>query len=173
MPEALGVKVTQTSQLNPCDNDAFPQKLFSEKSPVIAMPVMLRVPEPMFLMFTSAVVPVEPTAADPKSKLEGVTTTVDAPEEPAPVPVSVMDCGLPVALSLMVTDAEREPVAAGLKVTLIVQLPILAATEFPQLFVCAKSPLFAPVKPIPVMLNAELPVLVSVTDCEMLVAFKA
>lgn len=54
----------------------------------------------------------------------------------APVPLRGMECGLPVALSVMVTAAVRVPAAVGVKVTVIVQLPLLAATELPQLFNC-------------------------------------
>ena len=54
---------------------------------------------------------------------------------PAPVPLSVKECGLPPALSVMVTAAVRAPVAVGWNVTLIVQLPLFAATELPQVFV--------------------------------------
>jgi hypothetical protein len=75
----------------------------------------------------------------------------------------VKECGLPAALSVMVTAAEREPAAVGVNVTLMVQLPLLAATELPQLFNCVKSPMFAPVTLIPVMFSAAVPVLVSVT----------
>jgi len=39
-------------------------------------------------------------------------------------------CGLPAALSKMLTVAVRVPAAVGLNVTLIAQLP-LAATELP------------------------------------------
>jgi hypothetical protein len=55
----------------------------------------------------------------------------------APVPVSVIVCGVPVALSEMVTEAARAPVAVGVKVTLIAQFPLFAATELPQVLVCA------------------------------------
>ena len=54
---------------------------------------------------------------------------------PAPVPLSVKEGGLPPALSVMVTAAVRAPVAVGWNVTLIVQLPLFAATELPQVFV--------------------------------------
>lgn len=87
-PEALGVNVTQTSQSYPWDKDAFPQKLVNVKSPVTEMLLMLRAAAPAFLIFTSTVVAVEPTAADPKLTLVGVTTTVDVPEEFVPVPLS-------------------------------------------------------------------------------------
>jgi hypothetical protein len=72
----------------------------------------------------------------------------------------------------MVNVDVRVPVVDGLKVVLMTQLPLFAATEFPQLFVCAKSPLFAPETPMLVMLSAALPVLVTVTDCDPLVVFK-
>jgi len=88
-----------------------------------------------------------------------------------PVPLRLKECGLPAALSVIVTAAVRVPAAVGLKVTLIVQLPLLPATELPQLLLCAKSPLFAPVTPRLVMVKAPLPVLVSVTDCAALVVF--
>ena len=60
-----------------------------------------------------------------------------------PVPVRLTVWGLPVALSVRVTAAVRDPLAAGVKVTLIVQLAP-AATLAPQLLVCAKSLAFAP-----------------------------
>lgn len=133
MPEALGMNVTQTSQLNPWDNEAFPQKLFREKSPVIVTLLTDREDDPTYLIFTSVVVPVAPTATEPKLKLVGVNTTVEEPEEPPPDPLRAMDCGLPEALSVIVTEAVRVPAAVGVKVTLMLQLPLLAAKEFPQL----------------------------------------
>jgi len=72
----------------------------------------------------------------------------------------------------MVTDAVRVPVAVGVKVTLMVQFPLFAATELPQLFVCAKSPLLVPATATLEMFNAAFPVLVSVTVCTALVVFK-
>lgn len=62
----------------------------------------------------------------------------------APVPVRLTVCGLPVALSVIVNEAERVPVTLGLKVTLIVQL-LPTATGPAQLLVGAKSPAFVPV----------------------------
>lgn len=61
-----------------------------------------------------------------------------------PTPVNGSDCGLLGALSVMVTAAFLVPVAVGVKVTLIWQLPY-AGTDVPQLLVWAKSPLFGPV----------------------------
>jgi hypothetical protein len=47
------------------------------------------------------------------------------------VPAKLTVCGLPVALSVMVTEAARFPGAVGVNVTLMVQFPP-AATELPQ-----------------------------------------
>ena len=51
-----------------------------------------------------------------------------------PVPERLTVCGLPLALSVMLTEAVRLPLAAGVKVTLMVQL-VPAATLAPQLLV--------------------------------------
>jgi hypothetical protein len=51
-----------------------------------------------------------------------------------PVPVRVTDCGLPLALSVMLTEAVSAPMTEGVKVTLIVQLAP-AATELPHVLV--------------------------------------
>src|SRR2546427_10763598 len=48
-----------------------------------------------------------------------------------PLPLRAAPCGLPLALSVTETLAPRVPVAAGLKVTLIVQL-VFAARLAPQ-----------------------------------------
>jgi hypothetical protein len=75
-----------------------------------------------------------------KVRLAGETPAEGA----APVPVRLTAWGLPLALSVMLTEAVRLPLAVGVKVTLIVQLPP-AATELPQVLVWAKSPALAPV----------------------------
>jgi hypothetical protein len=80
------------------------------------------------------------------------------------VPLRLTVCGLPLALSVMLSVPVREPVAVGVKVTLIVQVA-LAATLVPQLLVWAKSPLAAMLE----MLNAPVPLLVSVSVCAALV----
>ena len=85
-----------------------------------------------------------------------------------PVPDRLTVCGLPEALSVMVTEAARLPVAVGAKVTLMLQLPP-ATTELPQLLDSLKSPLFAPVTAMLVMVKAAVPVLVRVTGCAELV----
>ena len=50
------------------------------------------------------------------------------------MPERVTVWGLPLALSVMLTEAVRLPLAEGLNVTLIVQL-LPAATELPQVLV--------------------------------------
>ena len=76
----------------------------------------------------------------------------------APVPVRLTVCGLPVALSARVRDAVRVPLAAGVNVTLIVQL-FPATTLDPQLFVWAKSLVLVPERAMLVTLKVALPVL--------------
>lgn len=67
----------------------------------------------------------------------------------APVPLSVTLCGVPVALSAIVTLAERLPVTDGANVAEIVHVAFTASVAglTGQVFVCAKSPAFAPVIP--------------------------
>src|SRR6267378_3719502 len=83
-----------------------------------------------------------------------------------PLFLSVTVCGLPAALSVMVTDATRLPAAVGLNVTLIVQLAP-PATLAPHVFVCEKSPAFVPAIAMLVIDNGP-PVLLSVIPCATL-----
>jgi hypothetical protein len=88
-----------------------------------------------------------------------------------PVPLSATVWGAPGALSLTEIAAERAPAPVGLKVTEIVQLApaasVLGATG--HVFVCAKSPAFAPPRPIELIVSAPVPEFVSVTFCAGLV----
>ncbi len=92
--------------------------------------VMLNEALPLFVSVTFCAPLVVPTSWLLKATLVGERLTAG----PIPVPVKVTLCGLPLALSLMLTAAVRVPVAAGVNVTLMVQLP-LAATLDPQVFV--------------------------------------
>jgi hypothetical protein len=77
-------------------------------------------------------------------------------------------CGLPDALSAMLTIAVREPVAVGENVALIWQL-VPAPSDFPtQLSDSLKSPAFAPVTLTAFIVSAELPEFVTVIVCEAL-----
>jgi hypothetical protein len=94
----------------------------------------------------------------PKARLEGDTEI----EAEVPVPDRGTVCGLPEELSEMLMEAERLPLAPGVKVTLIAQLP-LAATEVPQVLVWAKSEAFAPRIAMLVKLSGPFPELLKVT----------
>ena len=94
----------------------------------------------------------------PNDRLEGDRLTPAA----VPVPDRLTACGLPLALSAMLTDPARLPLAEGVNVTLIVQLPP-AATELPQLLLCAKSLAFVPVTARLLMISAAFPPFVNVT----------
>src|SRR5205085_9850430 len=95
------------------------------------------------------------------------------PRAATPVPLKATVCGLPHALSLIERLALRLPVAAGVKVTLMVQVAP-AARVFGLLghvLVWAKSPELVPAKLMLLMVKAALPLLVSVTACAVLVLF--
>ena len=66
----------------------------------------------------------------PKLTLVGLTLS----SSDIPVPESATTCGLPVALSEMLSEAARLPAAEGVKVTVRVQLAP-AATELPQVLI--------------------------------------
>lgn len=80
-----------------------------------------------------------------------------------PVPESAADCGLPLALSAMESDALRVPLAAGVNMIAIVHVLPAASDELQVLF-WLKSPASEPVKVIPEMFKVALPVLSRVTD---------
>ncbi len=84
-----------------------------------------------------------------------------------PVPESWTSCGLLASLSVIVSVADAEPVAEGLKTTLIVQLAAIAR-ESPQVLVCEKSAAFAPVMAMPVIVRADFELFVRVTLCDAL-----
>jgi hypothetical protein len=95
-----------------------------------------------------------PTACPGKVKEAGERLATGA--VPVPVRLTVWVAGL--ALSAMVKEPLREPLAVGVKVPLKVQLA-LAATLEPQVLVWEKSPL----TPMLVMLRLAVPVLLRVT----------
>ena len=84
-----------------------------------------------------------------------------------PVPLREMVCGLAPPVSEIDTIALRLPVAVGLNLTVIVQLPP-AGTLDPQVFDWVKSLGFVPFSAIPI-LNADVPTLVRVTVCAELI----
>ena len=101
---------------------------------------------------------------EPDTTVVGEQASVDTPNPAAtPVPVSVIACGEPAALSVMVTEAARLPTASGSKVTEILQ-NAPAATLEPQVLVWPKSPELVPVTAMLIDKDA-VPVLVSLTTC--------
>jgi hypothetical protein len=95
-----------------------------------------------------------PTSCAGKVKEAGERLATGA--VPVPVRLTVWVAGL--ALSVMVNEPLRDPLAVGVKVTLRVQLALAARLE-PQVLVWEKSP---PTVML-VMLSVALPVLLSVT----------
>jgi hypothetical protein len=86
-----------------------------------------------------------------------------------PVPVNVMLCGLPVALSVTTKLPVRVPVADGVNVTFVVQLAA-GARVAPQVVVpFAKLVELVPPIAMLVMFSVLPPVLVRVTVCAALV----
>ena len=88
-----------------------------------------------------------------------------------PVPLSDTVCGLPLALSLIEMLALRLPVAVGVKVALMLQVPLTArvAGLIGQVWLGLKSPGLVPPGVMALMLRGAVPLLVRVTDCAPLV----
>src|SRR5690348_840429 len=104
------------------------------------------------------------TLCDPKPRLVGDASRSGVG---APVPLSDTCCGLLAALSVKLRLALLVPTACGANRTATVQLALIATVPPPTGQVppaaIAKSAAFVPVTAIPVTLNAELPLFVSVT----------
>jgi hypothetical protein len=168
LPLAAGVNVTLIVQL-PFAATELPHALVCAKSPafvpVTEMLVRVKLAFPVLVRVTDWAGLATPTDWLPKERPRGERVT----SGPAlmPVPERLTVCGLPLALSAMLTSAVRVPPAEGVKVTLIVQ-SAPAATELPQLFVSAKSLALVPVTVRLVMLKVEVPVLDRVTDWGLL-----
>jgi hypothetical protein len=83
----------------------------------------------------------------------------------APAPVRVTNCGEPVALSAMLSDAVRVPVAAGLNSTEIVQLAP-GARVAPQVDADSRNDVaLVPSMDSEVKVRAVVPVFLTVTTC--------
>lgn len=167
VPALGGVNVTLRVQVPPAASElpqVFPDRV---KAPGLAPPKVM-------LAIFKVVLPVlfRVMATGPLlivwDWLPNVTLLADRPATPAvptPVPLRVIDCGLPMALSLINTLAPRLPAALGVNVTLMLQLPP-GTTEPLQVLVAVKS---APITLTPLTVNDVLPVLVSITDWAELV----
>ena len=132
--------------------------------PATAMLVRVKAELPPLVRVTLCAVLVVPTDWLPNARVEAERPTV--PDNP--VPPRLTAWGLPaVALSARLTEAVRLPEAEGVKVTVIVQLPL--APSDPPLYgqvpavVRAKSPALLPVTVMLVTVKLTLPVFVRVT----------
>jgi hypothetical protein len=170
VPLAVGANVTLTVQL-PFAARELPQVVVSPKSvelaPEIAMPLIDKATLPVLFRVKLCAALVVPTVWLPNTRLVAVMPAIGL----LPVPARLTVCGLPPALSAMLTEAVRFPMPPGVNATLIVQLAF-AATEPGHVLVTAKSPGSVPVAPILVIAKAPFPLLVSVTVWAALVVFK-
>jgi hypothetical protein len=125
---------------------------FVPSTPMLAI-VSGAVPEFCRVVLCAALV--VPTVWPAKVRLAGVRVTAGA----VPVPLSAAVCGLPGALSVMETLAERLPAPPGVNVTETVHVALTAsvAGETGQSFACAKSPAFAPVTAMPLIESGAVP----------------
>src|SRR5271165_5508459 len=100
------------------------QKLLCAKSaafvPVIVALVRLMGTFPVLVRVTVCDELARPTGCTLKARLLGDRVAVALTVRPLPDKLTV--CGLPVALSVMVIDPVRDPVAVGVKTTLMLQV---------------------------------------------------
>jgi hypothetical protein len=130
----VGVKVTVIVQDEFTATIPVVQLSVSEKSPVESMSLIVKPAVPVLLTVTVCVALLFPTNTPLKLRLAGVSVTTGA----TPVPLKDTLCGLPEALSAMLTVDVPLPVLVGVKTTLIAQLA-LTPRDDPQLLVCEKS----------------------------------
>jgi len=84
-----------------------------------------------------------------------------------PVPLNAMVCGEPAVLSVIMTVAFNGPAAVGAKCPWMTQLAPTARLV-PHVFAKTNEDTFVPVTAMLVIEKAAVPVLVIVTDCELL-----
>lgn len=170
VPLPAGVKVTLTAQLTLAGSE-LPHVVVSAKSPALAPEKVIPVMESATLPVLSKVKLWPPLVVPRPWLLNTRLAVVMLAMGPVPVPIRFTVCGLPLALSVMLTVAERLPMPAGVNVTLMVQLAF-TATEEAHVFVTAKSPGSAPAVPMFVIVKAAFPVFVRITDCGALVVLR-
>ena len=135
--------------------------------PVTAMLVIVSVAVPVLVMVTYCDALDVPTVTEPNDRLAAVKVT--GPAGATPVPVSEIDCGELLALSVMVIAAVFAPAAVGAKCPCMVQLAPTARVV-PQLLAKTNCDAPVPVNAMLLMVKAAVPVLLIVTDCELLVS---
>ena len=157
-PTTVGVKVALIVHLVPAATE-LPQVLVWAKSPTVETLVIASAVVRLLESVTESGLLVVPTVL-----LANVSLVTDKVTALTPVPLVAIACGLSLALSVMVTVPLYAPVTVGLKVIEIVHFAP-AATELPQVLVCAKFALATTL----VTDKAALPVLVNVTFLAALV----
>jgi hypothetical protein len=139
--------------------------------PVMVVPPaeIVTVEVPVFFSVAICATVVDPTAVLANDIVAGVSVTVAVPA--VPVPVRLICCGEPVALSATFSVAVRLPALAGLKSTEIVQLALAASVAPHVVAVSANELAFVPVMEIPpvVIVTVDVPVFVSVAICAAVV----
>src|ERR1700722_1970435 len=174
LPACVGSKVTFITQVLPPARGLCVQLSVSAKPPpsAPALPmVMATAVVPVLLTVTACAALLAATVCEPKFKVAGDSEIPAVP----PFPLSATLCGLPAALSEMLSVALTGPAACGAKSTEIVQLA--PAIKLPlgkgQGFVpFTKNPKLVELLPVTAMLvrfSKALPTIVSVTVCVPLV----
>jgi len=169
VPAAVGVKVTATVQDPAAATVLEVEHVVPDatvaKGPVTLIAVKVKLAPPVLVSVTVCEGLVVPIGSDGKVGGADKLTT-----GPVPVPLKPTVCGLPLALSVKLSEALKLPVADGVNVTLTVQV-LLGATAAPVQVsaLLAKSLAFVPLIVTVEMLSAALPVLLRVTVCDALV----
>src|SRR5882672_1997345 len=158
----VGLNRTVIVQDDPAATGAV-QLLVCEKSPVATMLVTVKFAVPELVTVTGADALLIPTNTPVKLSPMGERVTAGA----VPVPLKGTDCGLPAALSVILTVDDRFPVLVGVEVTLIAQLAFGARNDG-QVLVCEKSTVLTVAILMPVRDKDAFPVFVSVTTCGVL-----
>jgi hypothetical protein len=157
-PAAVGVKVTLTVQLELAAT-LVPQLLACAKSPLACTALMEIEVVPEFDKVTGCEMLVVPTCCELNVRLAGEEFKIAVAV--VPVPLRRRPRAKPPPFSGIVKEANREPVAEGVNVTVTVQNPpglILAA----QLLVWLKSAAFEPLMLRLPMVNGTVPTSVMV-----------
>jgi hypothetical protein len=159
-PLACGVNETLMVQLAPPASEVG-QLVVSAKGWLVARLLMIRLAPPVLVKVMVWGALVVPTCVAGNVRLVGDSETAAGV---MPVPLRVTECGLPLALSVIVTAPFALPALCGVNVTLMVQLAP-PESDAGQLLVCAKGWLAAML----LMLRLPPPELVKVTVCGALV----
>src|SRR5260370_710195 len=120
LPDAVGVNGTLMVQFAPAATE-LPQVLVWAKSPLAETPVRFSEALPVLESVTDCAALVVPTVWLAKASEEAERLTTGA-EAAAPVPVRLTDCGLPEALSVMLTLLGRAPGTGGVEGERVVEL---------------------------------------------------